>query len=206
MNRKEKELKARKLHVINSAAKIFARDGYENASINEIAKASEFTKRTLYKYFKDKADIYLSVLLNKYEAMVDELIGYDYKGENGLDILQKSIKKQYDYYKKHPDTFRIMYDIGNVRQITENEKIHKFLELDKKITRSLGEIIELGQEDGSISDKYDAKVTTLNLKFILASVFDKLSIVGANYSRHINKTKEEFEEGLLDMIIDIVRK
>jgi AcrR family transcriptional regulator len=205
MNRKEKEIEARKKYIIDAAAKIFGRDGYDNASVNEIAKEAEFTKRTLYKYFKDKADLYLSVLIETYGEMVDELLKQKYEEKNAIDILKKSIESQYHYYKNNPETFKIMYDIGNVRKITDNEKIEKFLEIDKKITKSIMEIVELGQRDGSISNKYDSATTTINLKFIISSIFDKLSIAGDNYINHINLSKEEFESSLIDMIINTVK-
>lgn len=205
MNRKEKEIEARKQYIIDAAAKIFGRDGYDNASVNEIAKEAEFTKRTLYKYFKDKADLYLSVLVQTYGEMVDELLKQRYEEKSGIDILKKSIESQYVYYKKSPETFKIMYDIGNVRKITDNKKIERFLEIDNKITKSIMEIVELGQRDGSISKKYDSATTTINLKFIISSIFDKLSIAGDNYINHIDLSKEEFESTLIDMIIKIVK-
>jgi len=205
MNRKEIELEARKKYIIDAATEIFGRDGYENASVNEIAKKAEFTKRTLYKYFKDKADIYLTVLIQTYGVMVDELLNQSYEEEKGIDILKESIEHQHEYYKNNPETFKIMYDIGNVRKITGNPKIKDFLEIDSRITKSIVNIIEVGQNDGSISKKYNATVTTLNLKFIISSIFDKLSISGDNYIEHINLTKEEFESSLIDMLLNTVK-
>lgn len=205
MNRKEMEIEARKQYIIDAAAKVFGRDGYENASVNEIAKEAEFTKRTLYKYFKDKADLYLSVLIHTYGEMVDELLQQNYEEKSGIDILKRSIESQYEYYKKSPETFKIMYDIGNVRKITDNDKINKFLEIDNRITNSIKRIIELGQKDGSISKKYNSAITTINLKFIISSIFDKLSISGDNYIKHINISKKEFESTLIDMIINTVK-
>jgi AcrR family transcriptional regulator len=206
MTRKEKEQMARRQYIIDAATTIFARDGYENASMNEIAKSSEFTKRTLYQYFEDKADLYLSVLLYHYEKMIETLLSEEYKGKNGLEILRESLYKQYEYYLAHPEVFRIMYDIGNVRVQTQNSKINDFLTLDAKITASLKHIIENGQKDGSISNKEDALTTTINLKFFVTAIFDKLIIVGKSYAKHINKTEDEFAKGLLELIIDTLKK
>lgn len=205
MTRKEKEQMARRQYIIDAATIIFARDGYEHASMNEIATASEFTKRTLYQYFEDKADLYLSVLLHHYERMVQALLTEDYKGKNGLEIFRENLYKQYEYYLAHPEVFRIMYDIGNVRTQTQNPKINDFLALDSKITASLKNTIESGQKDGSISDKEDALTTTINLKFFITAVFDKLIIVGNTYAKHIGKTQDEFAKGLLALIINTLK-
>jgi len=205
MTRKEREQQARRQYIIDAATKIFARDGYDKASMNEIATLSEFTKRTLYQYFEDKADLYLSVLLYNYEKMVNALEKTDYTAANGLEILQQNLYKQYDYYLKHPEVFRIMYDIGNVRTQTNNSKLNDFLALDYKVTQSIKEIIESGQEDGSISKVQDALTTTLNLKFFMTAIFDKLIIIGSNYAKHIGKTEDAFTKGLFDMIINTLK-
>ncbi len=169
--------------------------------MNEIATLSEFTKRTLYQYFEDKADLYLSVLLYHYEKMVTVLENTDYIGANGLEVLSQNLYGQYEYYKRHPEVFRIMYDIGNVRTQTTNPKISEFLALDLRITKSIKAIIESGQQDGSISKADDVLTTTLNFKFLLTAIFDKLIIIGSNYAKHINKSEDELAKGLFDLII-----
>lgn len=206
MNRKEKEMRARRIHIIKNAATIFGRDGYENASVNEIAKEAEFTKRTLYKYFNDKADLYLSVLLFKYEEMIDHFENQELKGTTGFDKLRDSVENQYEYYLNNSDTFRIMYDIGNVRKITNNDKIDEFVKLDSKINETMCYLINLGQNDGSITTKYSANIITINLKFILSAVFDKLAIVGDNYVNYIEKNKTEFIKNMIEMILDSIKK
>lgn len=205
MTRKEREQQARRQYIIDAATKIFARDGYDKASMNEIATLSEFTKRTLYQYFEDKADLYLSVLLYHYEKMVNALEKTDYKGANGLEILQQNLHGQYDYYSKHPEVFRIMYDIGNVRTQTNNSKINEFLALDLRVTTFIKGIIERGQEDGSILKTEDALITTLNFKFFMTAIFDKLIIIGSHYAKHINKSEDEFARGLFDLIINSLK-
>ena len=206
MNRREKEMQARRMHIIKNAATIFGRDGYENASVNEIAKEAEFTKRTLYKYFNDKADLYLSVLLFKYRQMIDHFENQELKGTTGFEKLRDSIEKQYKYYLNNTDTFRIMYDIGNVREVTDNEKINEFIKLDSKITETICSLIELGQKDGSIANEPISEDMTVSLKFILSAVFDKLAIVGDSYVNHIEKSKDDFIKDVIDMILDSIKK
>lgn len=205
LTRKEKEQLVRRNLILDAAEELFSRDGYENASMNEIAKLSEFTKRTLYQYFDDKADLYLSVLLKLYSDMYEHLTTIDYKYLDGFDLVKKSLYAYYDYFKTHEKTFKILYDIGKVRNLTVNNKIDEFIKIDNLITKSLSESIQLGQKDGSITKRVDYTTMSLNLKFLLTSLFNQLTISGKSYAKHINKTMDEFAYSLLDIILDTIK-
>ena len=129
--------------------------------MNEIAQKSEFTKRTVYQYFIDKADLYLSVLLPLYAKMKETLLDNKHVYTNGYELTKKSIYAYYHYYKNNLKTFKIMYDIGTVRKITQNPKIEDFLDIDKQLTEALINCIELGQKDGSRITSYNVCYTKL---------------------------------------------
>ncbi len=48
--------------LVDVARNLFAKNGYENTTMNEIAVASNKGRRTLYTYFKSKEEIYLAVI------------------------------------------------------------------------------------------------------------------------------------------------
>lgn len=205
LSRKEKEQMQRRQYILDAARDVFARDGYERASMNEIARLSEFTKRTLYQYFTDKADLYLSVLLFLYEDIKWEL---DYKNcdyENGYDLLKMTFHSYYEYYINHTDTFKIMYDIGKVRALTDNKKIDEFLKIDFESTEMLRKIVEIGQKDKSISSHTDSLNTAVNLKFLLTAMFDKVTTTGESYAKYIGKAEDTFINDMLDMILRSVK-
>jgi len=206
INRKEREQLARRNDIMKAAREVFAKEGYENASMNRIAKEAEFTKRTLYQYFKDKADLYLSVLLDIYSEMNEALANEAYQSSNGYETIEKFVEQFRQYYKNHPNDFRIIYDIGKVRKLTDNQKINHFVDRDAQLTKSLAEIIQAGQKDGSITKKHSAEDLAVNLKFILTAVFDKLTVSGETYTRHIGKSREAFTNGLLEMVLEPLKE
>ena len=63
IERKEREKLARKTEIINAAEKIFFKKGFENSTMDDIAKEAEFTKKTLYSYFKSKEELYFEIML-----------------------------------------------------------------------------------------------------------------------------------------------
>jgi AcrR family transcriptional regulator len=63
LSRKERERKVRENEIIQAAEKILKTKGYNDTSMDEIAKEAQFTKRTLYQYFQNKEDLYLRLFL-----------------------------------------------------------------------------------------------------------------------------------------------
>jgi len=48
--------------LVDVARQLFARQGFENTTMNDIAEASGKGRRTLYTYFKNKEDVYKAVI------------------------------------------------------------------------------------------------------------------------------------------------
>lgn len=55
-------LKRTRQLLVDVARRLFARNGVENTTMNDIAEASRKGRRTLYTYFKNKEDIYSAVI------------------------------------------------------------------------------------------------------------------------------------------------
>ena len=201
MTRKEKEQLARKEMILKAAKEEFAKDGYDHASMNVIAKKAEFTKRTLYKYFIDKADLYLSVLLVIYSDLYEELSDLDFEEQSGFSQIKMIAYGFHHYYMNNFEDFKIMYDIGKVRQLTDNEKILQFVKIDQEITQIIVECIIRGQKDSSITNNQPANDLAVHLKFMLTAVFNQLTVTGESFTKHIGKTQENFTNELIGLIL-----
>lgn len=200
MTRKEREKLQRQTEIIDAAERIFARDGFEHASMNEIAKESEFTKRTLYQYFVDKSDLYLSVALRLYYHMYDSLKSMEIKGETGLDKIMEIFESYYLFYKENEEKFRIIYDIGNVRKQSQNPKIEEFLKIDQLMFTNFAKLIVEGQQDGSISSNMDAKTMTISLVFLFTGFLNQLSITGSNFAKHLDIAIDDIANNVFALV------
>jgi len=61
--RREKEKDNRKKLILKSARALFFKKGFNNVTVDEIAKASELGKGSIYLYFNSKEEIYAQILL-----------------------------------------------------------------------------------------------------------------------------------------------
>ena len=62
-----------KAELVDVARALFAQRGLEETTMNDIAKASQKGRRTLYTYFKSKEDIYDAVIETELERLADKL-------------------------------------------------------------------------------------------------------------------------------------
>ena len=62
-----------KAKLIDVARTLFAKNGVDNTTMNDIALASKKGRRTLYTYFKSKEDIYMAVVESELEILSNAL-------------------------------------------------------------------------------------------------------------------------------------
>jgi AcrR family transcriptional regulator len=65
--RKEREREARREAILKAAERVFLRKGYYEATLDEIAAEAEMAKGTIYNYYKDKQDLFISLAQHGYE-------------------------------------------------------------------------------------------------------------------------------------------
>lgn len=60
--------------VVEGARQVFLTDGYEGASVDDIARASQVSKATLYSYFPDKRRLFMEVAQRECQRQADVAI------------------------------------------------------------------------------------------------------------------------------------
>ena len=68
--RKQRDIEARRGEILSAAECLFSKHGFFKTSMAEIAGAAQFAMGTVYRFFKSKEDIYISLV----EAKVEELM------------------------------------------------------------------------------------------------------------------------------------
>lgn len=83
--------------VIETARELFSKYGYRKVSMDEIAKQSNVTKKTIYTYFKDKNDLIKYFLYEEINKMKDITDKIDKKDIPFEDKLYELITLQMNY-------------------------------------------------------------------------------------------------------------
>lgn len=73
----------RRLAILDNAELVFVRSGFHSTSTREIAEACDVTEPVLYRHFKGKEDLFLSVLARMFDEGLGELDAHP--GGHGAD-------------------------------------------------------------------------------------------------------------------------
>lgn len=83
----------RKAQILQIATNIFYRDGYEKASLREIAERVGITKAAIYHHFKNKEEILFSVISHHSGRLISELKEISQKGGDPVKQIREMLAK-----------------------------------------------------------------------------------------------------------------
>jgi AcrR family transcriptional regulator len=140
----------RKSAIISSARSEFAASGFERASLNTIAREADISKGSLYYYFEDKLDLYMTVLTLLMDEMMEAVGGF-MKGEITGDFWE-AMFDMYDhalrYMYEHPDIIGFGRE---VRHLVSSGVMHSaFADYSRESYNIILNIMLRGQEMGAV--------------------------------------------------------
>ena len=95
--------------LVDVARQLFAKNGFENTTMNDIAISSGKGRRTLYTYFKSKEEVYYAVIESELERLSDKL---DEVAAKKIRPQEKIIELIYTHLSMIKET---VVRIGNLR-------------------------------------------------------------------------------------------
>ncbi|MBN2535260.1 MAG: TetR/AcrR family transcriptional regulator [Spirochaetales bacterium] len=204
LSRREKEKQVREAEIVCAAEKLFYKNGFTSVSMDQIAAAAEFTKRTLYQYFTGKEDLYLAVALKGFQTLFNYCNRAIEKGKNGFEKIKLAFMAYFQFYNDFPEAFRLMNYVGEVKK--EDSPVYKkFLSFDENMFHELASIFEQGKQDGSMRSDIDSKKTAYAIAFILTGFFHELSLAGKTFTGHLELNQEEFCRFALELLSHALR-
>lgn len=85
------------------------------ANLDEVARLAGLSKGSIYRYFNNKAGLYLSVVGetgNEYTAALTKVVESDPEG-HVLTRMRAISRFQLDYWSRHPDHLRVFWALDN---------------------------------------------------------------------------------------------
>jgi AcrR family transcriptional regulator len=87
--------------ILTAAARLFAAHHFHEARMEDIAELAEVGKGTLYRYFKDKEELYMALLARAACQMKDRLSAVD-EAPDPRSKLEAVVGAILDYFEEHP--------------------------------------------------------------------------------------------------------
>jgi len=219
-NWKEREREQRRDDILDVAETLFFSKGYDNVSMNSIAKEVGLGKATLYIYFDNKEELFYAIVLrgvNILTKMIKEKVEKEDTGIDKIitfkDVYGKFIRTYPEYFQAYNYLQSGRFDLNDILQsdycelmkqsisihipssfFNTNETIKEIFKLRKNIFFTLYKSIELGIREGTIGSDVDPlEITALQIlscENIGNLAFDFRMILNAQGVDNVKFTKD----------------
>lgn len=152
--RQERAIRSRAL-IIERAARAFARDGYEGASLNRIIAETKLTKGAFYFHFRSKDELALAVFRAKQAQLIDHLRAAAGAQPNALLALVAMVRTRARLLQSDPSLgcfLRLASELG-----TRFGPTSEFAASYEIPLRTLTELVRRGQREGVFHASLDAR-------------------------------------------------
>ncbi len=201
MNLKDKERAVRQQHILDAARLLFEKQGVEETSMEQIAGAAEYTRRTLYAYFKNRDEICLAIFTDalavRWEMQKEAMAG----AGNGLDKVLAWGWAFCSFARRQPQALRlqVFWDYRGIDQRRVDKKLFDdFTSLNDQIISGLREAFRLGRKDGSLRPDLPVDITISHYAYSLRTALNKALFPAFSFARF---NPDEYLEHYFEMLI-----
>lgn len=116
---------ARRRQLLDAAVPIFARLGYHDASMNDIAEAAGITKPVLYQHFHSKRELFLAVVTDVAVGMRQAVQQATSTAAGPRHQVEHGFAAWFDWVDHHRDGFHVLFnhDVGRDPEIATEAAI-----------------------------------------------------------------------------------
>jgi AcrR family transcriptional regulator len=192
--------------ILEAAEQLFAARGFEGTSIEAVAAQAGLTKRTLYQYFLSKEDLYFAVAVKGGRLLT---VAYEQglaSGLTALDKIRHGNRMYLQFYREHPDLFRILnYKPADSQGTEASPNAAELAMLDARRMMHFASLVEQGRADGSINADLDMRKAVFFAFFSAFSLLFTASGSDKGVWNAIQLDEEEFLNFSFDRLIDALK-
>ncbi|MCM3702109.1 TetR/AcrR family transcriptional regulator [Paenibacillus macerans] len=209
--RRQKEQEIRRNDIIEAAEKVFFEKGYHSATMDDVAKAAEFSKRTVYIYFTGKEQIYFEIMIRGYRRLIGMLQEDLQNGDfaDAIEAIRQMGWTMYRFNRTFPDYFKAImeYETGErdfQKGIPDASKEECYA-LGEEIMETLIGLLKKGIAEGSVRADLDPAKTALVLWACIIGVFNTASKKEKYIQSYYGTTAEELVSESVALMISSIQ-
>lgn len=109
LSRKEREYLRHRQEILQTALKLFSEKGFHNVTMQEIARKAEFAIGTLYKFFKNKEDLYKSLIVEQADRFHEALMKAIEEADDEIEKLRNYVKAKSTVFMDNVAIIRLYF-------------------------------------------------------------------------------------------------
>jgi AcrR family transcriptional regulator len=189
----------RKKLILEYAKRLFSRKGYYNTQISDIVDEAKIARGTVYQYFDNKDDIFITLIkdfYNSWERYISlEMHKIDLHTITPQDYFYFRVKNTLQYLANDPDLCNIVLRMGIGLSGELETTIKRF---EKKIHNLIVSDLELGMRNNNIKKDLNVEMTSNLITGALLKT--ALNFFGQRKHKKDNRGSEEIEKMAREII------
>jgi AcrR family transcriptional regulator len=157
-------IRRRHVEICDAAFQLFARKGYHQTSVREIAEAAHLSIGALYTYIKTKDDILLLVYQRIFELFQERMSAALLASGDPAAQLKAAIAATLKLYDEYQDLVLVLYQESHALR---REALQQLFEVDRRYVSMIQAIIERGTREGHF-EAGDSNLLAITILFLCA--------------------------------------
>ena len=133
--------------ILEAAVRIFARQGFRQSTVSQIAREAGVADGTIYLYFKNKDDILVHFFAFKAKQVFDRFREEVARGADSLEKLRNLVRVHLGEFQRDPDMAIVYHVETHQISLLAEDQIR---EMGKMYHDIISDIVEEGQQEGLI--------------------------------------------------------
>lgn len=206
--RKEKLAKFHREMIMAAAKKLFEEKGIELTTVDEIAKEADYSKSTLYVYFKSKEEIKNHIIYEQMAVLKDILLTCIQREERIEECFYLICKELSAYQERHPLYYELMLHEIKFTQEDIDEKniladVYRVGEENNDMIKSL---LEKGIKSGYLKSDIQIFPTALYLWSGISETIRFANEKQEYLKFRMGMEKEEYMQYCFNLILKSIRR
>ena len=180
-------------NILESADKLFCKNGVEKTTMEQLATAAGYSKPTLYGYFKDKDEVYFALVLEFMEKIVVKVDKAINEQTAFNDTFSKICQDVFRLATRYPLYFEGLIGTINVNiKADDTPQIYKDIyRLGEVLNEKLLNILQQGKDEGIINTALDNSAILL---FVWSSVAGIIRMINhkKDYLKMLQLNEKDF--------------
>ena len=139
------------------AEELFQDNGYEKTTVDDIAKAADYSKATLYVYFKSKEEIKHYIVLNAMKLMLDKITAGINTDKDAFLQYRAICQEMTAFSSERPYSFQSLIETIRIdeRYRKENPVLEEIYQVGEGINDKIAEVLQNGIQQNLLRDDID---------------------------------------------------
>ncbi len=191
--------------ILDAAITVFARQGFHNCRVSDVADQAGVAYGLVYHYFDSKEEILNELFLERWQIMLDAIDEIDRREDLAVrDKLQLVASFIIDSYRNEPDLMKVII-VEVTRAANSFGRIH--LDKIRDAYRGIAEIVEAGRADGDFKQDISAEFAAMCFygaieQLLSGWIFDLVPPTEDEFDRAKGQVVEAICDGLATPVAD----